>query len=154
MVRTKQVVSILFLIFSVVYLTASFSLPFGRTGKPGPGLVPLSVGIAMTIFSLFHVIEVFFLEKGRSSTEKGEALQRADLVRVAGVAISLTVYMVLFSLLGYALSTIFLVGATLRLLEMRGWTRIVLISILTSVLSYYIFNNMLEVPLPQGILPF
>jgi putative tricarboxylic transport membrane protein len=154
MVWTKRIIAIAFLIFSAVYLTASLFLPWGRTGKPGPGLVPVSVGIAMTILSLLHVIQVFFFEKGHPSEKGGGVLQRKDVLRVAGVVICLVVYMILFPTLGYTLSTVFLVGATLRLLAMHGWTRIVLISVATSVLSYYIFCTILEVQLPRGILPF
>jgi hypothetical protein len=154
MVWTKRLVSIAFLIFSAVYLAASLSLPLGRASRPGSGLIPTAIGIAITFFSSLHVIEVFFFEKGHSAEKGKGALEREDVLRVAGVVISLVVYMILFSILGYTLSTIFLVGTTLRLLGMHGWTRIALISIVTSACSYYIFSTILETPLPQGILPF
>jgi putative tricarboxylic transport membrane protein len=151
----QRFVSIGFLIFSGIYLAASLSLPLGKVGKPGPGMVPVGIGIILTFLCLLHVIEVFFLEKNRSvQKEEGGVLTRADVLRVTGVISLLILYMIFFPLLGYPFSTIILVGAVLRLLGMHGWIRIVLISIVTSVCSYYIFDRILDVPLPQGIIPF
>jgi putative tricarboxylic transport membrane protein len=151
----QRFVSISFLIFSGIYLVASLSMPLGKVGRPGPGMLPTGIGIILTFLCLLHVIEVFFLEKNRGvQKEERGVLTRADALRVIGVASVLIVYMIFFQVLGYILSTIVLVGAILRLLEMRGWLRIVLISIVTSVCSYYIFDRILDVPLPKGIIPF
>ena len=119
-------------------------------------MVPVGIGIILTFLSLLHVIEVFFFEKNRSvqKEEGGGALTRADVLRVTGVVSVLIVYMILFPVLGYTLSTIILMVAVLPLLQMHGWLRIVLISILTSACSYYIFDRLLDVPLPKGIIPF
>jgi len=148
-------VSISFLIFSGIYLAASLSLPVGKVGKPGPGMIPVGIGIILTFLCLLHVIEVFFFEKNRSvQKEEGGVLTRADVLRVIGVVCVLIVYMIFFQVLGYTLSTIVLMAAILRLLQMHGWLRIGLISILTSGCSYYIFDRLLDVPLPKGIIPF
>jgi len=152
--RIQRFVSILFLIFSGTYLFLSFSLPLGKVAKPGPGMVPRGIGIVLTLLSLVHVMEVFFLEKGLSAKKTEDPLKREDVVRVTGIVCLLILYMVLFPTLGYTFSTIILVGAVLRLLEMRGWARIVLISIVTSGFSYFIFDHILDVPLPKGMMPF
>jgi hypothetical protein len=151
----QRFVSISFLIFSGIYLAASLSLPLGKVGRPGPGMLPSGIGIILTFLSLLHVIEVFFLEKNRGvQKEEGGVLTRDDVFRVTGVVSLLILYMIFFPILGYTFSTIFLVGAVLRLLGMHGWIRIVLISVVTSVCSYYLFSTFLDVPLPKGIMPF
>jgi putative tricarboxylic transport membrane protein len=154
--RIQRFVSILFLIFSGIYLFLSLSLPLGKAAKPGPGMVPRGIGIVLTFFCLVHVIEVFFLKNKKNPSEKKaeEALKGKDVFRVAGVVSLLILYMIFFPILGYAFSTIILVGAVLRLLEMHGWMRIVLISIVTSGCSYFIFDRILDVPLPKGMMPF
>ncbi len=156
-VTTNQIqrfVSILFLIFSGIYLFLSFSLPLGKVAKPGPGMVPRGIGIILTLLSLIHVIEVFFLEKRSSAKKTEDPLKREDIIRVTGIVSLLILYMIFFPTLGYAFSTVVLIGAVLRLLEMRGWARIVLISIVTSGCSYFIFDRILDVPLPKGMMPF
>jgi putative tricarboxylic transport membrane protein len=151
----RRFVSIMFLVFSGIYLALSLSLPLGRVARPGPGMVPVGIGIVLTFLSLLYAIEVFFFEKNRCvQKEEREVLARADMLRVAGVASLLVLYMIFFPLLGYTFSTIILVGAVLRLLGMHGWIRIVLISILTSGCSYYFFSTILDVPLPKGMMPF
>ena len=152
MAWAKRAVSISLLIFAAIYLVASLSLPLGRAAKPGPGLIPVCIGIAITFFSLLHVIEVIYSEKGHSAEKREGALQRRDVLRLAGLIFSFVIYIFLFQILGYILSTIILVGATLHLLAMHGWARITLISIVTSAGSYYIFSKILGIPLPQGIL--
>ena len=55
----QRFVSIGFLIFSGIYLAASLSLPLGKVGKPGPGMVPVGIGIILTflclLLSLIHI---------------------------------------------------------------------------------------------------
>jgi len=53
--------------------------------------------------------------------------------------------------LGYGLCSAVLMGVILRLLGLASWGKIVLISILTALLSYYLFASLLGVPLPGGI---
>ncbi len=152
--RIQRFVSIMFLIFAGTYLFLSFSLPLGKVEKPGPGMVPRGIGIVLTLLSLVHVIEVFFFEKRTSAKKTEDPLKKEDIIRVTGIVSLLILYMIFFPILGYAFSTVVLIGVVLRLLEMRGWARIVLISIVTSGCSYFIFDRILEVPLPKGMMPF
>jgi hypothetical protein len=80
--------------------------------------------------------------------------QKKDFLRVARVIFFLFFYGIFLGILGYILSTLIMVIAVLYLLRMRGWVRIILISILVSTGSYYFFTGILEITLPQGILPF
>lgn len=150
----RRLVSIFFVIFSCAYMVSALLLPMGKASKPGPGLVPVGIGIFLSFFALLHIVEVFRSSR-REFGEKEEGFpKREDFYRVMGVILVLVFYLIFLGFLGYILSTIVLVGAVLRLLHMQGWKRIVFLSILTPVCSYYFFNVFLDVPLPQGIFSF
>ncbi len=151
----QRLVSITMLVCSGVYLAIALSMPLGTVGRPGPGLVPMGIGIGLTFLCLLQVIQVFFFAKnGSSSIGETAPLRRRDVLRVVGILSFLILYLIFFSFLGYTLSTVILMVAVLRLLGMRGCIRVLLVSVLISVCSFYAFDRLLDVPLPKGILPF
>lgn len=148
--KMGRIISLLLLIFSGSYLLKSLSIPYGRISEPGPGIFPVGVGILMTLLTFFNFIKFFH---GVPSKKTGESLpQGKDFYRWIGILLVLVFYGVFLGVLGYILSSIILLMLVLFLLGMNGWIRIVLISILTSVISYYLFSIILDVPLPRGIL--
>ena len=148
----QRLVSIFFLIFSALYLAASFSMPLGSIGRPGPGFVPTCIGIFLGFLVVLYFINVF---RKRFTHQKEKFFgQKEDSLRVGRVVFFLFFYGIFLGILGYILSTLITVIAVLYLLRMRGWVRIILISILVSAGSYYFFTGILKVPLPHGILPF
>lgn len=150
----KWLVSILLLTFSGVYLAESLSLEVGSVKLPGPGFLPTVVGIFLGFLVLFHLIEGFLFGRKSLGVKKEEFPQGRNFLRLIEILSLLAFCGVFLEKLGYILTTIILVGASLYFLEMRGWVRIVLISILTSGCSYYFFRVMFDIPLPQGIFPF
>jgi len=149
----QRLVSIAFLVCSAVYLAIALSVPLGTVGRPGPGLVPAGIGICLTFLCLLQVIQVFFFaQNGSSALGESEPVQRPDVLRVVGIISFLTLYLIFFSFLGYTLSTVILMAAVLRLLGVPGWMRVLLISVLISVCSFYVFDRFLDVPLPKGSL--
>jgi hypothetical protein len=68
----QRIVSIFFLILSVAYLVGSLSLPLGSARKPGPGILPLTIGIFLSFSSLLYFVKVFFLEKRRPEGKGGD----------------------------------------------------------------------------------
>jgi hypothetical protein len=45
-----------------------------------------------------------------------------------------------------------MMGIILPLLGLKGWIKIVVIPLLAAIISYFIFSNILGVPLPRGII--
>ncbi len=153
--RLERFVSLSLLAFSGVYLAESLTLGFGNSKLPGPGLLPTIVGIFLTFLVSLHLITDFLNRRPlEEKSKKRPLLPGRDSVRIVEMLLLLGFCGVFISKLGYIVTTIVLVGASLYFLEMRGWVRITLISIVTSGGSYYFFRVMFDIPLPQGILPF
>ncbi len=155
MSRTQRIVSIFFLIFSAAYLVGSLSLPLGTARKPGPGILPVAIGVFLSFTSLLYFVKVFLLEKISSKDDKEKEIHSSrNFLRLMGLLFFLCFYGLFFKILGYMLSTTIFMMGVMPLLEVRKWTQILLVSILTAGFSYYFFTAVLQVNLPQGIIPF
>ncbi len=155
MTRLERFISLLLLAFSGLYLAESLTLGFGNSKLPGPGLVPTIVGIFLIFLVSLHLVTDFLNRRPLEQKNKEwPLLHGKDSVRIVEMLLLLVFCGVFIGKLGYIITTIILVGASLYFLEMRGWVKITLISILTSGISYYFFGVMFDIPLPQGILPF
>lgn len=153
MIRALPIVSFCFLVLGGVYLAGSLDLPMGSAARPGAGLFPFLVGIALVALSSPLFIRSLRLKE--TQQEKTEPFPRGkDRQRVMAVAAALFFFVVLLKPLGYIICSIALMGATLRLLGLRSWAKIVLTSIFTAAISYYLFFSILGVPLPPGIFSF
>ena len=151
--RAFPVTALCFLLLGVAYLAGSLRLPLGTNVRPGAGLFPLLVGVSLTVLSFLLLI--FSLKQKESIPKDQEPFPEGkDRQRVAAVAITLILFVVLLKPLGYGVSSTLLMAATLKLLGLRRWGKIVLISILTAAISYYLFDSLLGTPLPRGLFFF
>lgn len=149
-VRALPITSFCFLFLGAAYLAGSLELPRGSAAQPGAGLYPLLLSIFLVALSLAFLIRS--LRKHEATSEEGEPFPKGkDRQRVMAVGLALFLFVLFLKPLGYGPCSAVLMGATLRLLGLASWGKIVLISILTAFLSYYLFASLLGVPLPGGI---
>jgi len=153
MIRALPIVSFCFLVLGGVYLAGSLELPMGSAARPGAGLFPFLVGIALVALSSPLFIRSLRLKEPQE--ERTEPFPSGgDRHRVMAVGATLCFFVVFLKPLGYMICSFVLMGATLRLLGLRSWAKIVLTSIFTAAISYYLFFSILGVPLPPGIFSF
>lgn len=153
MIRALPIVSFCFLVLGGVYLAKSLELPMGSAARPGAGLYPFLVGITLVALSVSFLIQS--LQAKETQPERGEPFPRGkDRQRVMAVAAALFFFVLFLNPLGYIICSIALMGAILRLLGLRSWGKVVLTSIFTTAISYYLFFSILGVPLPPGIFSF
>ena len=77
-------------------------------------------------------------------SEKGD--KKTFLLFLAECAI----YLVVLRYLGFLISTMILLGAIVRLLGEKNWVKVILISVVTSLIIYFLFGVYLGVMLPKG----
>lgn len=99
-------------------------------------------------------VPLFLLSLKPKEPRQGEeeAFPRGkDLKRVVALAFMFIFFAVLLKPLGYWICSTVLMGASLKLLGMRSGRKIILISVLTTAISYLLFVSILKVPIPLGI---
>ncbi|MBM4333786.1 MAG: tripartite tricarboxylate transporter TctB family protein [Deltaproteobacteria bacterium] len=153
MIRAVPIASLCFVALGGVYLAKSLELPMGSAARPGAGLYPLLVGIALIVLSVSFLIQSYQAKETQPDREESFPKGK-DRQRVVAVAAALFFFVLFLNPLGYLICSIALMGAILRLLGLRSWGKIVFISIVTAGLSYYLFFSILGVPLPRGFFSF
>ncbi|MGN0906332.1 MAG: tripartite tricarboxylate transporter TctB family protein [Bullifex sp.] len=111
--------------------------------KLSPYLFPLVICIMLSLLSVSLIISgLSGMKEGKK--EKGD--RRTFVLFLAECA----VYLFALKYLGFLICTVILLGAIVHLLGERSWWKIVLISVVTSVIIYLLFGVYLGVMLPKG----
>ncbi len=120
-------------------------LEVGSPTEPQPGFFPLLSGISLMVFS-----GVIFLQErmkpGRKKGPPGEIWRPAMLVAVMVALVGI------LDLAGYAIGTFIASVVILRILRVKSWRVLLLASLCLSVGTYVLFDKLLGVELPAGML--
>lgn len=146
----NRVASILIIIFALIIIYQSLQFDYMVEGTPGPGFLPLWLGILIALVAIIPLIRTFtgFASKLANPFEKGEF---KDFYIVIGSAI---VLVIITSITGLIVALGLMVGTIARLMGTKDWKTVIGLAVLTPVLLYGIFVFVLSVPVPKGIFGF
>ena len=130
--------SVLGIIFSIIC-----HYGFKVEWKLSPYLFPLFISIMLCILSISLILSSFSGLK-EAKREKGD--RKTFLLFLLECAI----YLIVLKYLGFLISTMLLLGAIVHLLGEKSWCKIILISVVTSLIIYFLFGVYLGVMLPKG----
>ena len=151
MERRELITSGIWLALGIAVIIGAYRLALGDFHKPGPGLYPFILGLALCGCSIPAIIGS--LRRANETRGEGHEFFKKDrLQKVVLVIIYLTAYGLLLTWMGYVLTTLiifFLIFKTMGSIRLRT---IFIVLILMVGISYYVFAVLLEVPLPMGIL--
>jgi putative tricarboxylic transport membrane protein len=142
----ERVVALGFVLFALVFVAGSISLKVGTMARPGPGLMPAAVGIAILVFSVYNAV-LRFREKPAAEEDTGGLA-----VAPGGIAVATLVYPLLLGYLNYLLSTFLVLAALLLVLRFKSKPVAVATALVTTLVSFVLFAKLLGVTLPSGIL--
>lgn len=137
-----------FLIGLAVVLYSLHGLGLGTTKLPGPGFFPFLCGLSIIVFSGSWLL----------STRKEKDVNTepfwgpGEWVRPLLAVVLTAAYGAIMDGLGYVLSTFLFIAAWQFLIERENWKKIITLSVVGTVAMYVMFQYMLSVPLPEGIL--
>ena len=138
-----QVMGSVFAVFSLLVLWETRSLPFGFLAEPGPGAMPTLLAFTLLGCSIAVVIG------GRSGKRAGEV--RWTEWRHALAVLGTCAFMALaIERLGYRLMVFLALLALVAVVEKKGWLAGLVFAGCFSFGSHYLFNTLLQVPLPRG----
>jgi len=115
----------------------------------GPDVVPFWLAVLLTVFAAVLLAELRS-KKGKPAS----VVDTAELVEVGVVFLLIVLYVAIISLVGYAASTFLLVLLLMRRLGRYALWKCALSALLVSVASAFAFRQLLQVPLPPGLLGF
>jgi len=113
---------------------------------PESGYFPFRIGVIASLASVVIFLRTLFGKKRNFEIfVSGEKLKLVLKVLIPSI-----VYVLATQLVGiYVASTLF-IGGFMRMIDKSGWLKVVLISVLTSVVLFWMFEIQFKVPLPKG----
>lgn len=144
----ERKVAIVLLLLSILYLVLSFQIPTFPYSIVDADALPKGLGFLLAALSILLFIQNPTEDRKKSDLKKDEVLM---LLAVAGL---IFIYILLFELLGFVIVTILFLLVTSRMLGYTKWKTLFAVSIGFTLVLYFSFNYLLQIYLPQGILPF
>jgi hypothetical protein len=128
------------------------SYEIGRLTQPGPGYLPLALGIILILLSL--ILLIGHMRKASKTKQTVSPFSGSGgWKRVIYAVLVLIVTGFFFETVGYLLTFFLLIVLLMKgAAEPQTWRRIVLTALLTTLGVYLIFVLLLEQPLPRGFL--
>jgi len=120
-------------------------LHLGTPTQPEPGFFPFICGISLIVLS---VVLLLYAWLGRSTGMQSFG----ELWRPGILIMGLFVYSLILDFIGYVVATIMLSTVVLFVMEVKTVWKIGAISLVLSIASYILFDRLLGITLPQGIL--
>ncbi|MBI2999657.1 MAG: tripartite tricarboxylate transporter TctB family protein [Deltaproteobacteria bacterium] len=141
---------IFWLVFGSVFTILATGYQIGSVTQPGPGFLPLGVGLLLIVFSLV------ILAQGLNSLKNIEQVipfsKPGGLKKVAYIASILLVLGFFFEELGLLITVFLLLALSMVVAELKSWKRIVFMAVVTTVGIYILFVLLLSQQLPRGFL--
>ncbi len=125
----------------------SWGYGFGTLARPGPGLYPFFVGLAIALFALLTLAADFRNPPGDQSP-----LDRPAARRLGFMAAIFCFWIAAMPLLGYVVVTLLATYAFAKTLALEGQLKPLALAAGTALFIYLLFDHWLYIDLPRGML--
>jgi hypothetical protein len=136
---------VLLLVLGCVVTYVSWGYGFGSLNRPGPGLYPFFIGVAIVIFSFFALISHL------RSPARAAVLDNDGTKTLLLMACTFCLWILAMPLLGYVAVTLIATYAFCKAVKLEGWRKPLAVSGGTALFIYLLFDVWLYVDLPRGV---
>ncbi len=131
---------------------SSFYYGVGSFSTPGPGFITFFAGAILTLLSLILLISSVRSKEGRQSLGLlWEGRQTGKAFYILGLLVA---YMFLVTPLGFPIGTFFLLLLLFRVQGTYSLKKVILLSTVSTIVSFIIFDQWLGVQLPRGFMGY
>lgn len=152
MKRISLVAGVLFLVFSLLVMGASWAMEYYSSLGPGPGFFPFWLGCLLALLSAIWIFQTV-----RAWRRAGDARflpQGPGLVRVLSIVGALVLLVAVMGAIGFQLSMLAFLGFLLIALgRVNPWLTLA-VAIAGSFGMNYVFKTWLDVQLPAAAIPW
>ena len=114
----------------------------------GPGFYIIAISIGLMAIGIVHLLshskKLFALE--------GMPVDKKMRIRMMSTVAACGIYIILISIIGYLLATIIFFFLELRVEGIKSWPLVVVLSLVLSVLYYFIFVQCCSMVFPRGMI--
>jgi putative tricarboxylic transport membrane protein len=146
-----QTSSLFWLLVSVSVFIESLRLGIGTLHSPGRGFLTFGASGILGILSLILLLQASLQKK---EVKAAPFFAGPLWKRILLVVIVLVVYSWLMPVLGYLISTFLLMTTLFLILERKKIVFVFVSSILTTLITYFVFSKWLNCQFPDGLFGF
>jgi hypothetical protein len=142
--------SVVCIVLGILFCIGSTNYGDIRSKVPSAGFLPFIGGIILIFLSLINLLWTT-IKKGKQNIETFFP-ERHSLKKLFLLIFALFTYGLALIPLGFLLTTMLFVIFLMKFIEPQKWVTTLITSFLLSLLSYILFEILLKVQLPYGIL--
>jgi len=133
------------LLFGIAIVFFSSQLPYKSEYGPGPGFLPLWLGIVLIGSAVFVLLNIL------RKQVKVDAFFKTGTKQSAMMFILIFISFLLLPLLGFAVGLALFCGLTMRVMGKHSWMACGLTAVGVAIGVHFVFGQWLHIPLPAGI---
>lgn len=149
MIRAEKVTCLLLMAFAVFVGFESRKYPLGTIDNPGPGFLPLLLGVAMAVMAVALTARVW--KDGTVEVHRPFWPEKGALSKVSLAFATILLFTALLEITGYMFNIFILFLILLRPIGRQKWIWSMAISMGATLVAYLLFDKWLMIPLPRGI---
>lgn len=147
MLTSKRVAGAVLVLIGALGLWEGLRFPFGTMARPGPAYVPAVLSLVLIALGVVMIV-------ARDGGPRLAAMEWGDWRRAVAI-LGVCVFIALtLERLGWRLAVAVALVALLGFVERRGVVFTVVLTVAIAFGSFFLFNDLLKVPLPRGSLGF
>jgi putative tricarboxylic transport membrane protein len=146
------VAALFFLAVGIFFALYSQRVEIGTWTEPGPGFLPFYAGLTLVVMSIALLLGS--LAKKAWQAKPSFFPKPDSWKRVSATFLSLVVYNLLLTYLGFTLTTFLFLTFLVRFIFPQSWKRTFIVSVCGSLFTRLLFINFLETQLPKGFFGF
>jgi putative tricarboxylic transport membrane protein len=150
--RYEQIYNVVWMLLGIGICAQSLQLNlWDPSSGPGSGFIPFLCGLFIAAAGFLLLILEFFKGPQTKSTEKlfGDPIATRRILYILG---GLCAMALLLPILGFLLTSILITTFMLRVIEPQRWAAVILTSLASCFVVYWLFSHLLQVSLPKGFL--
>ncbi|WP_404407019.1 tripartite tricarboxylate transporter TctB family protein [Jeotgalibacillus malaysiensis] len=149
--KTNQKAALVVALIAVVYLLLSFNLPVYSNALIDADVIPKGLGFLLLFFALLLYLD----KKNETEADKEKRkISKKHVINLLVVAGMILIYIFLLEIIGFVLMTTVFIFVCSLYLDYKHHVTNIITSVVFSLVIYGLFNYLLKINLPAGILPF
>jgi putative tricarboxylic transport membrane protein len=148
-VKKETIIVGFWLVFASYFAIESQRLGLTSFNRPGPGFFPFGAAAAIAVIAGFRLVRNL---RRDSALEISESIDAGEGRLVLAVIAGMTAYAYSLDTLGFLLCSFLLVVFYLRVVAARSWRVTVSFAAAVALGSHIFFVELLNAPLPRGVL--
>ena len=150
----KEVLSAGFLsCLGIFYLLYSWQYESGTLAGPGPGFFPRILAIILIGSNLWLLLRALLRRKeGTRLRTLLEGTDARGILTAGAVVAAIILYLLILPAAGFLLASPLLVLFLARVMGGKSWIGNLLLAVISSACTYWLFWIIMRVPIPMGLL--